>query len=159
MSIFSNRTISDELMSCMNPRSVNFKELRLRDEVIRYLNSEAKASDYAAYYGWGGHPCGISRKGGNADIMSAFSNGISVEDSFWCCYQWDPDAVAREVRAIANVIIPNNQHRWKYELPILRAVTQLRRLPIKGSLSARTVAKLFELSVPRAEYVVGVVWG
>lgn len=139
---------------------VNFNTLNLRREILRYLmNSEASAEDYAAYHGWGGRPCGISRRGGNANIMSCFSNGIRVGESLWCCDQWDEEAVAREVRMIANTIIPRSKDRWKFELPILRAVLQLRHLPIKGSLSSKTIAALYGLSVPRAEYVSAIVWG
>lgn len=137
---------------------VNFNTLNLRKEILRYLQSEASSADYAAYYGWSGCPCGISRKGGNANIISSFSNGIKVGESLWFRDQWNEEAVAREVRVIANTIIPNSKDRWKFELPILRAVVQLRQLPVKGSLSAKTVADLYGLSVPRAEYVAAIVW-
>ena len=138
---------------------VDLNNISLRDEVVRYLNSIPNAHEYEAYYEWSGCPCGISRQGGNALILSAFTQGVNVDTYLWCGHRWNPESVDHEVRGLADMLIPNNRDRWRFELPILRAVFQMRNLPVNGGLSAKTVADLCGLSVPRAAYVAYVVWG
>lgn len=135
---------------------VDFNKLDLHKEIVRYLNSEADASEYTAYEGWSGFPNGRSLKAGNAYIISHFSNGKSMSESLWFCDSWKEESVDSKVRAIADELAPHSSDRWKLELPVLRALTQMGRKPSPYAMSARDIAKKFALSVPRAEYVIEV---
>jgi hypothetical protein len=138
---------------------VNFKKLSIEQELDRYLDSAPNSAEYSAYYQWSDCPCGINRKGGNAVILSLFSNDLKPGESLWLMDSWTEGAVARVAYTKAKELAPGCTDRWRLELPVLRAIHQIKRLPIIGSLSAKTVAETWGLSVPRAEFVCHIIWG
>ena len=116
-------------------------------EIIKDKDFEIPA-DWRA--GFSGCPCGLSTWDGNAYLISKW-------------VQMNPEAkftnfsapVVRQVAEAKRALRIRTHHRWASEIPVLKAVWEIRRLHLAG-ISAREVAKVLGLSVPRTEFALSI---
>ena len=121
-----------------------------------FKTSETK-NTREAYFGHSGCPCGRSREEGNMRILTNVSLGRKdADESLHLQAHYSTYEVEVFIRRRARKVIRNfnpRHDRWGLEVPVLAAIERLREMNCVANISAKTISEAFNLSIPRAEYV------